>query len=61
LTCTSENYSKDEVGSTKLWAVYIAEAEKYDKALVESWRSDMGGMLIFVRSEPIPSIQLITE
>ncbi|KAF7362615.1 hypothetical protein MVEN_00610400 [Mycena venus] len=33
--------------ATKLWAVYIAEAEKYDKALVESWRSDMNGMLIF--------------
>ncbi|KAJ6470231.1 hypothetical protein C8R47DRAFT_916202, partial [Mycena vitilis] len=29
------------------WAVYIAEAEKYDKALVASWRSDMDGMLIF--------------
>ncbi|KAJ7101277.1 hypothetical protein B0H15DRAFT_733427, partial [Mycena belliarum] len=29
------------------WAVYIAEAEKYDKALVESWKSDMDGMLIF--------------
>ncbi|KAJ7278796.1 hypothetical protein C8J57DRAFT_1059700, partial [Mycena rebaudengoi] len=24
-----------------------SEAEKYDKALVESWKSDMGGMLIF--------------
>ncbi|KAJ7908478.1 hypothetical protein B0H13DRAFT_2193292, partial [Mycena leptocephala] len=46
-TRRKKNYSKDEVGSTKLWAVYIAEAEKYDKALVESWRSDMGGMLIF--------------
>jgi hypothetical protein len=28
--------------------VYISEAEKYDKALVESWKSDMSGMLIFV-------------
>ncbi|KAJ7094786.1 hypothetical protein C8R44DRAFT_684501 [Mycena epipterygia] len=37
----------DELGSTKLWTVYISEAEKYDKALVESWRSDMNGMLIF--------------
>ncbi|KAJ6550797.1 hypothetical protein DFH09DRAFT_988655 [Mycena vulgaris] len=36
-----------ELGSTKLWAVYISEAEKYDKALVESWRNDMSGMLIF--------------
>ncbi|KAJ7224687.1 hypothetical protein GGX14DRAFT_540123 [Mycena pura] len=28
-------------------AVYISEAEKYDKALVEGWRSDMEGLLIF--------------
>ncbi|KAJ7921983.1 hypothetical protein B0H13DRAFT_1546427, partial [Mycena leptocephala] len=33
----------------KLWAVYISQAEKYDKGLVESWKSDMQGMLIFVR------------
>ncbi|KAJ7669446.1 hypothetical protein DFH06DRAFT_184597 [Mycena polygramma] len=37
----------DEAAAAKLWAVYIAEAETYDKALVESWRSDMDGMLIF--------------
>ncbi|KAJ6535726.1 hypothetical protein B0H19DRAFT_963707, partial [Mycena capillaripes] len=29
------------------WAVYVAEAEKYDKGLVESWKSDVEGMLIF--------------
>ncbi|KAJ7602250.1 hypothetical protein DFH06DRAFT_1488835 [Mycena polygramma] len=33
--------------STKLWSIYIGEAERYDKALVESWKSDMEGMLIF--------------
>ncbi|KAJ6556169.1 hypothetical protein B0H19DRAFT_912472, partial [Mycena capillaripes] len=31
----------------KLWAVYVHGAEKYDKALVESWKSDMDGLLIF--------------
>jgi hypothetical protein len=31
-----------------MWAFYVAEAEKYDKGLVESWKSDMDGMLIFV-------------
>ncbi|KAJ7128769.1 hypothetical protein C8R43DRAFT_1210171, partial [Mycena crocata] len=31
----------------KLWAVYVSEAEKYDKGLVESWKSDMEGILIF--------------
>lgn len=43
--------SKDlvaEAASAKIWAVYVAEAEKYDKALVESWKSNMEGMLIFV-------------
>ncbi|KAJ7505909.1 hypothetical protein B0H11DRAFT_1645015, partial [Mycena galericulata] len=29
------------------WAVYISEADKYDNALVESWKSNMEGMLIF--------------
>ncbi|KAJ7919224.1 hypothetical protein B0H13DRAFT_2186969, partial [Mycena leptocephala] len=39
--------SAAEASAAKIWAVYIAEAEKYDKALVESWRSNMAGMLIF--------------
>ncbi|KAJ7644717.1 hypothetical protein FB45DRAFT_719195, partial [Roridomyces roridus] len=30
-----------------LWSVYVSEAEKYDKALVESWKNDMEGILIF--------------
>ncbi|KAJ7082992.1 hypothetical protein C8R44DRAFT_561988, partial [Mycena epipterygia] len=29
------------------WAVYISEADKYDKTLVENWKSDMDGILIF--------------
>ncbi|KAJ7238644.1 hypothetical protein C8J57DRAFT_1143922, partial [Mycena rebaudengoi] len=37
----------DHASAAKLWAVYVSEAEKYDKALVESWKSDMNGMLIF--------------
>ncbi|KAJ7750139.1 hypothetical protein DFH07DRAFT_1062235 [Mycena maculata] len=41
-------YSDDsEAECAKIWSVYISEAEKYDKALVESWRGDMDGMLIF--------------
>ncbi|KAJ7218996.1 hypothetical protein C8J57DRAFT_1149196, partial [Mycena rebaudengoi] len=36
-----------EAATAKLWTVYISEAEKYDKGLVASWRSDMDGMLIF--------------
>ncbi|KAJ7901654.1 hypothetical protein B0H13DRAFT_763213 [Mycena leptocephala] len=37
----------NEAAASKLWAVYVSEAEKYDKSLVESWKSDMEGMLIF--------------
>ncbi|KAJ7844574.1 hypothetical protein B0H13DRAFT_1450009, partial [Mycena leptocephala] len=39
----------------KLWAVYVSEAEKYDKGLVESWKGDMQGMLIFVRILAAPT------
>ncbi|KAJ7138900.1 hypothetical protein C8R46DRAFT_1013896, partial [Mycena filopes] len=37
----------EEAAGSQLWAVYVAEAEKYDRSLVESWKSDMEGMLIF--------------
>ncbi|KAJ7480698.1 hypothetical protein FB451DRAFT_1394771 [Mycena latifolia] len=37
----------EEAAAAKLWTVYVSEAEKYDKSLVESWKSDMEGMLIF--------------
>ncbi|KAJ7776332.1 hypothetical protein B0H16DRAFT_1506371 [Mycena metata] len=33
--------------SAKFWSVYNSEAERYDSALVESWKADMEGMLIF--------------
>ncbi|KAJ6480543.1 hypothetical protein C8R47DRAFT_1074284 [Mycena vitilis] len=36
-----------DTAAAKLWAVYVSEAEKYDRGLVESWKSDMEGMLIF--------------
>ncbi|KAJ6460862.1 hypothetical protein DFH09DRAFT_1348241 [Mycena vulgaris] len=37
----------EEAAAAKLWAVYVSEADKYDKTLVESWKSDMEGILIF--------------
>ncbi|KAF7291942.1 hypothetical protein MIND_01219700 [Mycena indigotica] len=37
----------EEAGAAKLWSVYVDEAERYDKSLVASWKSDMDGMLIF--------------
>lgn len=33
-----------------MWKVYVDEADRYDRALVASWKGDMNGMLIFVRS-----------
>jgi hypothetical protein len=33
---------------SKIWTVYTAEAEKHDKALMESWTRDMKGVLLFV-------------
>jgi len=35
--------------SAQLWAVVFNEGEKYDRTLVESWKGDMDGILIFVR------------
>ncbi|TDL13837.1 hypothetical protein BD410DRAFT_707430, partial [Rickenella mellea] len=29
------------------WSFYVNEAEKFDKALVESWKADMEGIVIF--------------
>ena len=40
------NTENDEACSN-LWSVYIQEAERYDKALVDSWKGDMDGILIF--------------
>ncbi|KAJ6622078.1 hypothetical protein B0H10DRAFT_1742879, partial [Mycena sp. CBHHK59/15] len=31
----------------KFWSVYISEAERYDSALIESWKADMEGIPIF--------------
>ncbi|KAJ7494016.1 hypothetical protein FB451DRAFT_1388138 [Mycena latifolia] len=36
-----------EQTSSKLWSIYTSEAQRYDTALVESWKADMEGMLIF--------------
>ncbi|KAK6980792.1 hypothetical protein R3P38DRAFT_2579751, partial [Favolaschia claudopus] len=47
--CRAEtsNENRDDEAGAKIWSVYISEADKYDKALVESWKNDMDGMLIF--------------
>ncbi|KAJ7194302.1 hypothetical protein GGX14DRAFT_404759 [Mycena pura] len=43
----SERDPSHDDAAGRLWSVYISEAEKYDKELVESWKSNMEGMLIF--------------
>ncbi|KAJ7268271.1 hypothetical protein C8J57DRAFT_1509472 [Mycena rebaudengoi] len=46
--CTTVCHSgSDEAAGAKIWSFYIAEAKKCDKALVNSWRGDMEGILIF--------------
>ncbi|KAI0049017.1 hypothetical protein FA95DRAFT_1557285 [Auriscalpium vulgare] len=33
--------------ATKLWSVYVEEAESHDRALIETWKDDMEGIIIF--------------
>ncbi|KAJ6508147.1 hypothetical protein C8R45DRAFT_966461 [Mycena sanguinolenta] len=42
-----EQAHRDELAGAKLWSFHVSAAEKYDTALVEGWRSDMEGLLIF--------------
>ena len=34
--------------SNKLWSVYVAQAEKHDKTMTDTWKIDTDGSLIFV-------------
>jgi Family of unknown function (DUF6535) len=43
----SSNYDDP---SSKIWSVYNSEASVHDKGLLEGWKSDMDGILIFVRT-----------
>lgn len=47
----SDGYTKAEndAACSNVLNIYVGEAERYDKALVESWKNDMTGLLIFVR------------
>lgn len=44
-------YEHNDYGdpSNKMWSLYVKEAEKFDKDLVEDWKGTMDGILIFVR------------
>ncbi|THH10715.1 hypothetical protein EW146_g8286 [Bondarzewia mesenterica] len=38
---------EDVERSSKIWSIYVNESQKFDKALVESWKGDMDANLIF--------------
>ncbi|KAJ6481528.1 hypothetical protein C8R47DRAFT_590668 [Mycena vitilis] len=54
-------HAQTEDSSAKLWSVYDSEAERYDSALVESWKADMEGMLIFSGLFPASLTAFIIE
>jgi hypothetical protein len=35
--------------STKMWILSISHADKHDAEMVERWKDDMDGILIYVR------------
>ncbi|KAJ7626787.1 hypothetical protein FB45DRAFT_749703, partial [Roridomyces roridus] len=47
-TPAPRNDGRNEESAAKMWSIYVGEAERYDRALVERWRADREGMLIFV-------------
>jgi len=49
-THNSHDAEEYDERAAKFWSVYVDEAESHDKALVETWKDDMEGILIFVRS-----------
>ncbi|KAF5343758.1 hypothetical protein D9758_015336 [Tetrapyrgos nigripes] len=51
----------DEEACSKFWNVYIEEAQKYDKALLEGWREDMAGMLYLLTAFLFESYQTLQE
>ncbi|CAK5263417.1 unnamed protein product [Mycena citricolor] len=42
-----ERIERERASGNKLWSAYITEAESYDKGLIDGWRSEMDGLLIF--------------
>jgi hypothetical protein len=49
LSTAKQQANHNDDPSNKIWAVYVTEASLHDKDLVERWKSDMDGILIFVR------------
>ncbi|CAK5281136.1 unnamed protein product [Mycena citricolor] len=53
---------RERASGNKFWSVYVSEAQSYDRGLIDGWRSEMDGLLIFVHPRPffnlIPSLNL---
>lgn len=47
--------------SSQIWSICLSHADKFDRALVESWKGDMDGILIFVGFYIDPLICLLTH
>jgi hypothetical protein len=37
--------------SEKIWSIYLAEAERHDKAQTQAWKDEMDSILIFVSNQ----------
>jgi hypothetical protein len=42
--------------SDRLFSVYLAQAEKFDKEQSESWKGDTEGILVFVCRPTVPCV-----
>ncbi|CAK5278201.1 unnamed protein product, partial [Mycena citricolor] len=42
-----ESIERERASGNKLWSAYITEAQNYDQGLLDGWRSEMDGLLIF--------------
>jgi hypothetical protein len=47
-----ENDDFDE-RAAEFWGVYVKEARSHDEASIGTWKDDMEGVIIFVRSPPL--------
>ena len=44
--------------SDGLWSIYLTEAEKRDTEVIENWKADTNGTLVFVSLVPVPLVHI---
>ena len=47
--------------SLQIWSICLSRADKFDRAVVETWKGDMDGILMFVGFHIDPFICLLTQ